>query len=64
MFAGVIAGIVGGMVVSLLSGLQVSVSGPTAGLAIIVLGAIQEIGSFQGFLVAVVLSGLLQLVSE
>jgi MFS superfamily sulfate permease-like transporter len=62
MFAGVIAGIVGGMVVSLLSRLQVSVSGPAAGLAIIVLGAIQEIGSFQGFLVAVVLSGLLQLV--
>ena len=62
MFAGVIAGIVGGMVVSLLSGLQVSVSGPAAGLAIIVLGAIQEIGSFQGFLVAVVLFGLLQLV--
>jgi len=61
MFAGVIAGIVGGMVVSLLSGSQVSVSGPAAGLAIIVLGAIQEIGSFRGFLVAVVLSGLLQL---
>lgn len=62
MFAGVIAGIVGGMVVSLLSRLQVSVSGPAAGLAIIVFGAIQEIGSFQGSLVAVVLSGLLQLV--
>ena len=50
------------MVVSLLSGSLVSVSGPAAGLAIIVLGAIQ--GSFQGFLVAVVLSGLLQLSSE
>jgi hypothetical protein len=50
--------------VSLLSGSLVSASGPAAGLAIIVLGAIQEIGSFQGFLVAVVLSGLLQLSSE
>jgi MFS superfamily sulfate permease-like transporter len=38
------------------------VSRSAAGLAIIVLGAIQEIGSFQGFLVAVVLFGLLQLV--
>jgi MFS superfamily sulfate permease-like transporter len=61
MFAGVIAGIVGGMLVTLLSGSEVSVSGPAAGLAVIVMTAIQAIGSYQGFLVAVVLSGLLQL---
>jgi MFS superfamily sulfate permease-like transporter len=62
LFSGVIAGIVGGLVVSVLSGSQVSVSGPAAGLAVIVLTGIQEIGSYRGFLVAVVLSGLLQLV--
>ena len=62
LFAGILAGIVGGMVVGLLSGSQVSVSGPAAGLAVIVLTGIQTIGSYNGFLVAVVLSGLLQLV--
>ena len=62
MFSGVISGIVGGLVVSVLSGSQVSVSGPAAGLAVIILTAIHDIGSYKGFLVAVVLSGLLQLV--
>jgi MFS superfamily sulfate permease-like transporter len=62
LFSGVIAGIVGGMVVSLFSQSQVSVSGPAAGLAVIVLTAIGNIGSFRGFLVAVVLSGALQCV--
>jgi len=61
LFGGVISGIVGGIVVGLLSGSQVSVSGPAAGLAVIVLGAIQGIGSYEGFLVAVVLAGLLQI---
>lgn len=60
LFAGIIAGAVGGMVVSLLSGSQVSVSGPAAGLAIIASGAIRDIGSYQGFLTAVVLSGVIQ----
>jgi MFS superfamily sulfate permease-like transporter len=62
LFSGVVAGIIGGLIVSLLSGSQVSVSGPAAGLAVIVFMAIQEIGSYKGFLVAVVLSGLLQLI--
>jgi len=62
LFSGIIAGIIGGMVVSLLSGSQVSVSGPAAGLAVIVFTAIKGIGSYRGFLLAVVLSGLLQLI--
>ena len=62
LFSGVISGIVGGIVVSVLSGSQVSVSGPAAGLVVIVLTSIKEIGSYQGFLVAVVFSGILQLV--
>ncbi len=62
MIAGVIAGVVGGIVVGALSGSHVSVSGPTAGLVVIVLTATQRVGSYRGFLVAVVLSGLLQIV--
>lgn len=61
LFAGLIAGIVGGIVVSLISGSELSVSGPAAGLTIIVANAIHAIGSFQGFLVAVILAGLIQI---
>lgn len=62
MLAGVIAGVVGGIVIGALSGSHVSVSGPAAGLTVIVVSAIQSLGSYRGFLVAVVLSGVLQLV--
>src|SRR6478609_2111083 len=58
MFAGIIAGIVGGIVVGALSGSHVSVSGPAAGLTVVVLSTIQEVGSYKGFLVAVVISGV------
>jgi MFS superfamily sulfate permease-like transporter len=60
LFSGVISGIAGGLVVTLISESPVSVSGPAAGLAVIVLTAIGNIGSFRGFLVAVVLSGVMQ----
>ena len=60
LFSGLIAGIVGGMVVTLASGSQLSVSGPAAGLAVIVFMAIETLESFQAFLVAVVLAGILQ----
>ena len=61
LFSGVIAGIVGGLVISFLSGSEVSVSGPAAGLTVIVAGAIQSLGSFEVFLAAVALSGLIQI---
>ncbi|MEM7163115.1 MAG: SulP family inorganic anion transporter [Bacteroidota bacterium] len=61
LFSGLIAGIIGGIVVGLISGSQIGVSGPAAGLAAIVLGAIKELGSFEIFLVAVVLGGLIQI---
>lgn len=60
LFAGIIAGAVGGIVVSVLSGSQLSVSGPAAGLTVIVATAIRELGSYQVFLAAVVLAGVLQ----
>ena len=60
LISGLIAGIVGGIVVGSLSGSPLGVSGPAAGLAVIVLAAIQELGSFDVFLVAVILAGLIQ----
>lgn len=62
LFSGLIAGMVGGLFVSFFSGSQLSVSGPAAGLTVIVLNAIENLGSFQGFLVAVVLAGFLQII--
>ncbi len=62
LFSGVIAGVVGGVVVGLLSGSNLGVSGPAAGLAVIVFSAINELGSFEVFLFAVVLAGLIQLI--
>lgn len=62
LFAGLIAGIVGGIVVGFVSGSQLSVSGPAAGLTVIVLGGIAQLGSYQTFLLALVLAGVFQLV--
>lgn len=61
LFSGLIAGMIGGLVVSWLSGSQLSVSGPAAGLTVIILNAIETLGSFQSFLTAVVLAGIIQL---
>ncbi len=60
LFSGLIAGIVGGIVVGSISGSSVGVSGPAAGLAAIVLTAIGTLGSFENFLLAVVLGGVIQ----
>lgn len=63
LFSGVIAGIVGGIVVGALSGSNLGVSGPAAGLAVLVLGYISILGSWQNFLLAVVLMGIIQLIA-
>ena len=62
LFSGIIAGIVGGTVVAFASGSSLSVSGPAAGLTVIVLNAIAQLGGYQVFLLAVVLAGLLQII--
>ncbi|HET9053424.1 MAG TPA: SulP family inorganic anion transporter, partial [Cyclobacteriaceae bacterium] len=62
-FAGIIAGIIGGIVVGFFSGSHVGVSGPAAGLVVIVLGAIGTLGSFEALLLAVFLAGVIQLVA-
>ena len=61
LFSGIISGIVGGVVVGYLSQSHLSVSGPAAGLTAIVLTAITDLGSFNAFLLAVLIAGLIQL---
>ncbi len=61
LFSGIIAGIIGGIVVGSLSHSELSVSGPAAGLTAIVLVAISTLGSFETFLMAVILAGLMQI---
>jgi carbonic anhydrase len=61
LFSGIIAGIVGGLVVGYLSGSSLSVSGPAAGLTVIVFNGIQQLNNqFSAFLLAVVIAGVLQ----
>ena len=62
LFSGIISGVVGGIVVGLLSQSHLSVSGPAAGLTAIVLTAITDLGSFNAFLLAVLIAGVIQLV--
>lgn len=62
LFSGLLAGIIGGLVVSLVSGSHVSVSGPAAGLTVIIANAIITLGTFQLLLLAIVLAGIIQLI--
>ncbi|TDQ75253.1 SulP family inorganic anion transporter [Sphingobacterium yanglingense] len=62
LFAGILTGVIGGLVVASFSGSQLSVSGPAAGLTTIVYGAIQQLGAYETFLLAVVIAGIVQLV--
>lgn len=62
LMSGIISGIIGGVVVGILSKSPTSVSGPAAGLAAVVLAAINDLGSFELFLLAVVIAGVFQLI--
>lgn len=62
LFSGILSGIIGGIVVASFSGSQLSVSGPAAGLTVIVLTAITDLGSFDVFLLAVFIAGLMQII--
>ncbi|MES2616956.1 MAG: SulP family inorganic anion transporter [Bacteroidota bacterium] len=63
LFSGIIAGLVGGIIVGALSGSALGVSGPAAGLVVIILGALQTLGSYEAFLLAVVIAGAIQLLA-
>ncbi|SMG00446.1 SulP family inorganic anion transporter [Burkholderia singularis] len=60
-FAGLVSGIIAGLIVAILSGSPLSVSGPAAGLVVIVVEGIARLGNFEAFLLAVLLSGVLQI---
>ncbi len=62
LFSGILAGIIGGIVAGLISGSNTSVSGPAAGLTAIVAAQIQNLGTFEAFLCAVVIAGLIQII--
>src|SRR5690606_8115476 len=62
LFAGLLTGVIGGLVVASISKSPLSVSGPAAGLTVIVLGAIEQLGAYETFLLAVVIAGIVQLI--
>lgn len=59
--SGLLAGMIGGLVIGSISGSPISVSGPAAGLTIIVAGSIKSLGAFEVFTLAVFLSGIFQI---
>ncbi len=63
LLSGVIAGIIGGLVVGIFSQSHTSVSGPAAGLAAVVLTSITQLESFDIFLLAVLIAGVIQLIA-
>ena len=61
-FSGLLAGVIGGIVVGAISGSQTSVTGPAAAMIAVVASQISILGTFEAFLLAVFLSGLIQIV--
>lgn len=60
-FSGIVAGIIGGIVIGSLSKSNLSVSGPAAGLIAIVVGFLAS-NKFEFFLCSVIIAGVLQLI--
>jgi MFS superfamily sulfate permease-like transporter len=61
LYAGLLSGIVGGLVVALVSGSQLAVSGPAAGLTTLIAASIISLGDYKVFLLAVIVAGLFQI---
>src|ERR1700712_5112096 len=61
LYAGVLSGIVGGIVVPLISGSQLAVSGPAAGLTTLVAASIILHGDYKLFILTVIIAGLFQI---
>jgi len=61
LYAGLLSGIIGGLVVALISGSPLAVSGPAAGLTTLVAASIISLGDYKIFLLAVMVAGLFQL---
>lgn len=61
-YAGILSGVIGGIVVPLISGSQLAVSGPAAGLSTVVAASIVSLGGFKVFLLAIIVAGLFQVI--
>lgn len=61
LYAGLLSGIIGGLVVSLISGSQLAVSGPAAGLTTVVAASIVSSGDYKIFLLSVMVAGFFQI---
>lgn len=62
LLSGIIAGVIGGIVVGSISGSHSSVSGPAAGLTAVVLSSLMQLGSFEVFLLALIIAGAFQVI--
>ena len=62
LISGLIAGVMGGLLVPLFSRSHLAVSGPTPAIVATVLVAMQALPSFSAFLLAVVIAGVIQIV--
>ncbi|MBS1758807.1 MAG: SulP family inorganic anion transporter [Bacteroidetes bacterium] len=62
LYSGLLSGIIGGVVVSLVSGSALAVSGPAAGLTTVVSASILSLGDYRVFLLTVIVAGLFQIV--
>jgi len=62
LFSGIIAGVIGGVVVGIASKSSLGVSGPAAGLVVIVLSSIQTLGTWNAFLACFVIAGFMQII--
>ena len=62
LYAGILSGIIGGIVISLISNSPLSVSGPAAGLSTVVAAAIISYGDYKIFLLSVIIAGLFQVI--
>ncbi|MCU0328883.1 MAG: SulP family inorganic anion transporter [Chitinophagales bacterium] len=63
LLSGIVAGIIGGIITGFLSNSQVGVSGPAAGLVTLVVMGITQAGSYQAFMVAVIIAGIFQIIA-
>jgi Sulfate permease and related transporters (MFS superfamily) len=61
LYSGILSGIIGGIIVSFISGSQLAVSGPAAGLSTVVAASIVSLGDYKVFLLAIIVAGIFQL---
>lgn len=61
LFAGIVTGVIGGIIVGLLSESPLSVSGPAAGMVAVVIATINQLGSYEAFLLALFIAGIIQI---